>query len=456
MATPPTTCAAHSGTHQIHERHLSWTESPSTLRRAALSSLGALGTAFVVSDAAPLPPDLLSTARLHAMSEAELWALPPLDVSSDVPPASAASEWRALTKLRRALCPGSAADLSPSLPAEEVAQLLRALCAVEVEPMPLRRHSSDANARTLLAALGGGGGERVAVVGCSAGGRGLVAASPIASDEVVVSLPAASLVSGATARAELPAAVVAALEEEGEWSDHLLVMHLLMRERERGAASPLAAWLGLLPRLDGAGVPPSAWSDDELEALGGTDAYWTAHAARGELAELRQTLMPRLAPALSAAAAAAPGGEGGGSGFVERAYSEERWTWAKALLDTRAISLPAPAGAGLPGGALVLAPFLDLCNHRCAPNLELAVEGSGGGARLCLRAVAPVGEGEQLCISYGRFDAQAMLLHYGMDPGCCAAPLLLRLSLPPCEALDAEPSLLGLRSCPSSTLPSKG
>ena len=49
-----------------------------------------------------------------------------------------------------------------------------------------------------------------------------------------------------------------------------------------------------------------------------------------------------------------------------------------------------------------------------------------------------------------------MLLHYGMDPGCCAAPLLLRLSLPPCEALDAEPSLLGLRSCPSSTLPSRG
>ena len=268
-ATPPTTCAARSGTHQIHERHLSWTERPSTLRRSALSSLGALGTAFAVSDAAPLPPGLLSAARLHAMSEAELWALPPLDVGSDVPLASAASEWRALTKLRRALCPGSAADLSPSLPAEEVAQLLRALCAVEVEPMPLRRHSSDANARALLAALGGGGGERVAVVGCSAGGRGLVAASPIASDEVVVSLPAASLVSGATARAELPAAVVAALEEEGEWCDHLLVMHLLMRERGRGAASPLAAWLGLLPRLDGAGVPPSAWSDDELEAAGG-------------------------------------------------------------------------------------------------------------------------------------------------------------------------------------------
>ena len=269
MATPPTICAAHSGAHQIHERHLSWTERPSTLRRSALSSLGALGTAFAVSDAAPLPPGLLSAARLHAMSEAELWALPPLDVGSDVPLASAASEWRALTKLRRALCPGSAADLSPSVPAEEVAQLLRALCAVEVEPMPLRRHSSDANARALLAALGGGGGERVAVVGCSAGGRGLVAASPIASDEVVVSLPAASLVSGATARAELPAAVVAALEEEGEWCDHLLVMHLLMRERGRGAASPLAAWLGLLPRLDGAGVPPSAWSDDELEAAGG-------------------------------------------------------------------------------------------------------------------------------------------------------------------------------------------
>ena len=194
-------------------------------------------------------------------------------------------------------------------------------------------------------------------------------------------------------------------------------MVLLMYVRAHGAPSKLASVLSLLPPLDGVGVPPSAWSDDELESLRGTDVYWSAHAARGELLEIRESLMPRISPLLrdarlpqgSGTASDDEAGEHGCEGL-----SKMDWLWAKAVLDTRAMSLPASLGEELPAGTLVLAPILDLCNHDDAPKLVLDSDLANG--ELGLRAVAPIAQGEQLYISYGKFNAIDLLLHYGIAP----------------------------------------
>ena len=58
----------------------------------------------------------------------------------------------------------------------------------------------------------------------------------------------------------------------------------LMHERSIGRASRWVRWLRLLPHdLHAA----SAWAEADLDALAATPAYWRAHAARGEMLELR-------------------------------------------------------------------------------------------------------------------------------------------------------------------------
>lgn len=512
---------------------------PPPLLHEALAAHQLLGATYELHSGTPLPKALLTTARLHAMSEAELWLhAPPSSQAGRPPPVafvSACSEWHALTRLGTALEPCRHARAAKA----QVESLLLALCHVPPEPSPPRLQRADAAARALLASIGSRGDVRVAE--CAVGGRGLVAGSAVAVGSCAVSLPARALISAATARAELPAGVVRLLSREGPWAEHLQVMLLLMRERWRGQASRLAPALALLAPPDDEAGPPSAWAEDELGCLAGTDAYWSAHAARGELLELRHSLMPQLGPLLgmarggsegrtvtagegveagkvgiatgagaeaevSGVGGAVPGAEAGAGaactvpsqracGDASDAYSEARWLWAKSVLDTRAMALPAALGPDLPRGTLVLAPVIDLANHAPAPKLILDVDkgtGIGDEARLCLRATAPVAPGEQLFISYGRFDAQELFLHYGiLPPEPCppptgqaeaphhtggglslqplpepavppahppspevansaappaalpAPPLLLRLALTPCTPLQEDDALLG-------------
>lgn len=472
---------------------------PPPLLQEALAAHQLLGASYKLHAGTPLPEALLSTARLHAMSEAELWLHDPPPWTVRPPPVpfiSACSEWHALTRLRNALSPCRHAQTAKA----QVESLLLALGNVPPEPSPLRLHPTDAAARAFLASSGGRGNVRVAQ--CAVGGRGLVAGCAVPAGGCAVSLPAGALISAATARAELPAGVVRLLSREGPWADHLQVMLLLMRERWRGQASPLAPALALLPSPVEEAGPPSAWGEGELGCLAGTDAYWSAHAARGELIELRESLMPKLEPLLgipqgvlegntapplkipqeglaqggsderratagrgietgaevgtaaragtateasgtgetgkvarsgvegllpgagvgagAAASAPAPPACGGASdAYSEDAYSEASWLWAKSVLDTRAMALPADLGPDLPQGTLVLAPVIDMANHAQAPKLSLDIEQGTDGrgeARLCLRATAPVAPGEQLFINYGRFDAQELFLHYGIPP----------------------------------------
>ena len=244
------------------------------LCREALEAHGLLGSAHYMHDEAPLPSALLSAARLHAMTEAELWLYePPREQpTKTVPPASTASEWHALVSLRAALTPPAACRAALS----QVDALLAELCHVVPEHSPLRLDASDAAAGALLSASGGRGA--VCVAECTVGGRGLVAQAALRVGDAALSLPATALISAATARSELPPAVVSLLEEEDVWSEHLLVMLFLMRERALGARSRWTATLALLPPLDTEGGPPSAWAEKELLSIGGTDAYWQVHA----------------------------------------------------------------------------------------------------------------------------------------------------------------------------------
>lgn len=216
---------------RLTEEALSNGDEASALRREALRIHDLLGVTFEFDADAPLPSKLLGAARLHAMSESELWLYEPTawqhSSSEHGPPpvaplASAASEWRALVKLRDAIARSAPAADGCCKAGEEVAALIGGLCDVVPEPVPLHRHASDSQARELLAALGGRGA--VCVGECAVGGRGLVAERPLLGGEIALALPASALITAATARRELPAAVLTHLEREGPWAEHLLVM----------------------------------------------------------------------------------------------------------------------------------------------------------------------------------------------------------------------------------------
>ena len=357
----------------------------------------------------PLPANLLSALRLHAMTPAELYLRDAPPEHANPPPAvefvGAQNERYALLSARRLL-----RDHKPS--AHAVAVLLERLCCVAPEA-PLRRHARDGAMQAALGALGGRGA--VALADCAAGGRGLVSGAPLRRGAVVLALPAGALLSAAAARAALGADVAAAVDE-GAWTEHVLVMLLLLRERARGRASRWARWLRLLPA---AFDNLASWSDAELRPLHGCDCYWQAVAAREEVAALHRSVAARVGAAAAGTLA--------------------EWRWAYGAVATRAIALPAALGE-LDAGALVIVPVLDMANHAAAAQLELTVDAASGELRAT--TLAAVGAGTQLFLSYGSLDAEALLLSYGVPPAAAAplAPVTLALAPPP--ALESADDLL--------------
>jgi hypothetical protein len=196
----------------------------------ALASHGLHGRSFRIGDAAdPLPGPLLSALRLQCMTPAELYLhCGPTQrlaegATSAVAFVSAHNEWHALRRAVEltSLCPAAA----------RVAQAaLAALCERAIEE-PLQPDPHDGALQEALNVLGGRVGATLASCRCS--GRGLVSSQPLAPGEAAVSLPEAALLSAAAARAT-PALAPALREvDEGAWTEHVMLMLLLMHERRR-------------------------------------------------------------------------------------------------------------------------------------------------------------------------------------------------------------------------------
>ena len=394
----------------------------------------------------PLPGPLLSQARLRSMSPPELFLHEPS--AQDVPFVGVHNEWLALRA-----CQTQLAVLPRGLTLDRVEQALEALCAAAPEG-----EGTAADDRLLrgLAADFGCDASAVCVADCCWGARGLVARRALARGETALAVAPTAMLSVAAAR-ESELAAVLPLVDEGEWTEHAVVMLLLLHERRRGRQSRWWRFLRALPRSFG---NVNSWGAAELrEGLARSGLYWRALSSREEMFEVHATLLPRLR-------AAAP------DLFPRQAYSREAWVWARAVVETRGIALPGvlPHAAGsLAAGSLVVVPIVDLCNHSEAPLLSLVA----CGGRLCARAVVPVEAGVQLTISYGSLDATELLLHHGIlhprrrvraggegggegddeadrEDGrlrlVAAArsppPLRVAVDLQPCDALGAQDDLL--------------
>lgn len=450
-----------------------------------------------LSKESPLPGRLLQGCRLHVMSAADLFLLetptwgPDL---VDVPFVSPSNEYRALLMTRGLVAGAHSCEMAVSDALSELCAVHNASASVGVPSFSDGDGTDDLRTR-LLDSFGvsvtSTSAARLAT--CSQGGRGLVSTRPLCTGETVVRLPAHALLSVSTARSCPVLGPLVPLIDEGAWTEHVVTILLLLHERSKGRASKWVAWLRALPR-DMHNL--CSWPPPEAALLRGCDAYWRAHASREELREIRAALLPRLRSAAAATATTAAhsasrapaahsasrgpadGGTTGSGGanadpFPEASYTLELWVWARSIIETRAIALPA-ALPGLPAGSLVLAPVIDFANHAAAAELELHVEApstitasiataattetdgaaaatamaeADGGREcgaLCLRTVCGVpAAGRQLHLSYGAFDAEALLEHHGIveaAPGYATLRVPLRLT--PCAEAEEDDALL--------------
>lgn len=190
-------------------------------------------------------------------------------------------------------------------------------------------------------------------------------------------------------------------------------MLLLAVERHRGAASPLAPWLGALSPPE----TPFSWSFAELQLLAGTPLAEAVAAQRRALA----AAWPRLAPVAAAA---------GGRGLTEHDLA-----WATSVFWSRALTFPSSSDGDWEEG---LVPGLDFANHGGA-GATVAWRVRGDSFQLVLRPRGwwwprPLPEGAELLIDYGTRSNEALLFCYGFCVRSNPADALL--VAPPLPAPD--------------------
>ena len=435
-----------------------------------------------IDERSPMPDRLLQACRLHVMTAAEafLHDLPLPDArNKDVAVMSASNEQRALLKARELLSglPSSEAAIDVAL-----GENCRLSNGHNVEADD--SSSFDALRTDVLASVGAPDGGAARLACCAYGGRGLVSARSLAAGESVVSVPSSALLSVAAARRCATLGPLLHLIDEGEWTEHVIVILLLLHERRKGAASHWAKWFAALPTEWN---NLCSWSEGETALLAGTAAYWRAYATREELTQMRDEILPRLRLAAAelrqrAGCSIASDDDTGtfassdAFAFPDEHYSLEQWVWARSVIETRALALPIDLG-DMRAGDLVLAPAIDFANHSEAAEMQLHVDAARG--LFSLRTVCAVPAGVQLCLSYGALDAEQLLEHHGivdatppppaasLSPPPAAtlspaasqppvtsaptrrvadrrvgAPLVVPISLSPCECLEEDESLL--------------
>ena len=414
-----TSCKAQSGHHSMSELHVSSTVTLAVdldegmreplmqaLRNANLASddTGSQLT-ISISEHDPLPDELLQACRLHCLTAAEL-LLHEAKVDSPVRMIGPSNEQRALLKAREVLRGRPASE-------EAVAHALRALCEScnvghgQISGSRAECESVEELRRKVMSSINAPNVDGVVQLApCAYGGRGLVSARDLATGESVVSIPADALLSVAAARRDPLLSPLLHLVDEGAWTEHVVVILLLLHERRKGPRSRWATWLDALP---GTWNNLCSWTDEEASLLSGTAAYWRAHASKEELKQIREDLLPKLR-----AAAGTDGAHSavmGDKAFPEESFSFEQWLWARSVIETRALCLPSDL-LDMKAGCLVLAPGIDFANHSEAAELQLHVDAER--RTFCLRTVCTVACGHQLHLSYGSLDAEELLEHHGI------------------------------------------
>lgn len=232
---------------------------------------------------------------------------------------------------------------------------------------------------------------------------------------------------------------------DGGLDERLAVMLLLVVERRRGDASPLAPYLNAMPA---AFHTPLHYSPDEMDGLRGTNLHAAAVQQRERLRAVLENHAQPAAKRLFAALRRAPPAlteEEAASGQKRKRrwfgmlgprrervragpVTAEEFEWAYSAFFSRAMSLPIgpdPSNPTVEG----IVPGLDFANHSgSAPNARWAVRGVRGG--LGAAGISVEGEGdprvellcepgatpgldEEIRLSYGEKSNEELLFLYG-------------------------------------------
>lgn len=166
----------------------------------------------------------------------------------------------------------------------------------------------------------------------------------------------------------------------------------LSYERHR-ADSPHASYLAALPT---AFHLPFVWSAEERSWL---RASWLGPAVEDDVQTVEQTYEQYLQPLCRSAPEHWPRG----------ACTRETWTWAWAVVWSRALGIPTREdGASSENG---LIPLLDLANHDSRSTVTGRWVPSRG--EFVVVAGAPLAAGDELLLNYNDWGSAEMLQHYG-------------------------------------------
>lgn len=208
--------------------------------------------------------------------------------------------------------------------------------------------------------------------------RGVYARSPIAAGDVLLSVPAALLLTaGAATRASAT-------------SETNAIILMLLEERTRGSQSTWAPWIAALPSFDSfKACLPLLWDEAHIAEL----LRCPAAIAR---ARLQRTRVLALFDEL-----------------VAPRPSWDDYRWAYAIVESRALYLEE---ASLGAERLCIAPMGDMFNHHASDPSVMASYDIGSGAFVFV-ATRAASAGEELCLQYGAHDNTTLFLSYGFVLG---------------------------------------
>ena len=265
------------------------------------------------------------------------------------------------------------------------------------------------------------------------GVRGATALADIESDEHMIEVPAALLMSPVTCMNSEEIGHVYRDNPALFRRDDTAIALLLMHERHRGAASFFAPFLRMLCHP----CTASDWSDEELAQLHDPSLGREARARDARLRQLHASLFRHLsqlypehfapddcADGIGIEAPRLPSGHAAAAPF---GFARFRWAWN--TVQARAF------GRRLPWTALV--PFADTLNHSSVRvKYDWNVDGNGA-FRLFPTGGNRYAAGSEVFNSYGRRDNRHLLLDYGFameDNEWDYALLEMGLPLPQAQA----------------------
>lgn len=218
-------------------------------------------------------------------------------------------------------------------------------------------------------------------------GRGLTASVDIETGTKLLYIPDAAIITVEKAAVQLGEQRCAGLSE---WS---ILAVWLAGERARGASSPFAAYIALLPRVCGGILE---WEDSEVEdLLAGSPSQAEAIGRRRSISEVTPELLDL---------------------FPERQLNEENIRWAFSMLFSRSMRLQAlDAETKVKVGEIAaLCPWADMMNHR--PGIKGFFGYDKETKNVVLTTDRNYAEGDEVFISYGERSSSELLLSYGFVP----------------------------------------